>query len=173
MSIIDDIIRREGSVYTNRPDDRGGPTKYGVTIGKLREWRKMPVLPIDVENLTEQEARDIYRIEYVAPWGFIAHPRLREFLIDSGVNHGVGRAKMLLQRALGVTEDANIGPVTTSALANIDGETLRSRVIAERMKYYGRIVDAEYEVLRKQGKIPPMQAANIEGWLNRLAEFLY
>lgn len=29
--IVDDILRREGSTFTDRPNDRGGPTKYGVT----------------------------------------------------------------------------------------------------------------------------------------------
>ena len=30
--IIDGIIRREGSTYTNDPADPGGPTKYGITL---------------------------------------------------------------------------------------------------------------------------------------------
>lgn len=162
MSVIDDIIRREGSKYTNYPADRGGPTRWGITQKKLSEWRRQPVLEWDVQNLSETEARDIYRVEYVAPWGFIVNPRLREFLIDTGVNHGVDRAKKLLQRALGVEDDGDIGTETRTALANIDAETLRLRAIAERMKFYGRIVDQNHT-----------QAVFIEGWLNRLAEFLY
>ncbi len=161
-TVIDDIIRREGSKYTNLPADAGGPTKYGITLKTLERFRKQKLLPVDVENMTEQEARDIYRIEYIAPWGFVSYPRLREFLIDLGVNSGIDRAKKLLQRALGVAEDGDIGSVTRMALSNIDGETLRLRVIAERMKLYGRIVDKDRS-----------QAEFIEGWLNRLAEFLY
>lgn len=163
MTVIDDIIRREGSTYTNDPVDGGGPTRYGITLKKLAEWRKMPYLtPWDVEHMEEQEARDIYRVEYVAPWGFISSPRLREFLIDSGVNHGVLRAVKLLQRSLGVDDDGVVGVATRNALANIDGETLRLRAIAERMKFYGRLVNHDHD-----------QARFIEGWLNRLAEFLY
>ncbi len=161
-TVIDEILRREGSRYTNHPADAGGPTKYGITLKTLERWRKQKCLPVDVENMTEQEARDIYRVEYIAPWGFIVYPRLREFLIDLGVNSGVPKAMMLLQRALGVTEDGDIGPVTRMALSNLDGETLRLRVIAERMKLYGRLVNKDHS-----------QAAFIEGWLNRLAEFLY
>jgi lysozyme family protein len=162
MTIIDDILRREGSTFTDHPADKGGPTRYGITQAKLAEWFKHPVTREDVEHLSETVARDIYRVDFIAPWGFISSPRLREFLIDTGVNHGVSRAKRLLQRALGVAEDGDIGTVTRNALANIDGETLRLRVIAERIKFYGRIVDADHT-----------QAIFIEGWLNRAAEFLY
>lgn len=165
--VIDDLLRREGSAYTNRPSDRGGPTKFGITLATLAAWRKATVTAWDVEHLQEQEARDIYRVTYVAPWGFISSPRLREFLIDSGVNHGVHKAAMLLQRALGVLDDGDIGPATRAALANLDGETLRLRVIAERMKLYGRIVGDE---AKTDGEAT--QADNINGWLNRLAEFL-
>jgi lysozyme family protein len=163
VSVVDDIIRREGKEYTNRPDDKGGPTKFGITLAMLREWRKMPMLTAwDVEHMEEAEARDIYRVKFIAPWGFIVNPQLRDFLIDSGVNHGVERAVKFLQRALGVKDDGDVGSTTRTALANVDGETLRLRTIAERMKFYGRLVDADHT-----------QAVYIEGWLNRLAEFLY
>lgn len=162
MSVVDDIIRREGSKYTNYPADKGGPTKFGITLRTLAEWRKSEVTPWDVEHMQEQEARDIYRVRYIAPWGIIANPRLRDFLIDAGVNHGIPKATMMLQRALGVKEDGDIGPITRNALANIDAETLRLRAIAERMKFYGRLVDGDVR-----------QTQFIEGWLNRLAEFLY
>lgn len=162
MSIVDDLIRREGSTYTNHPADLGGPTKYGITQATLAAWRKHAVLPIDVEQLSEQEARDIYRVEFVAPWGFVSSPRLREFLIDAGVNHGLDRARKILQRALGVTEDGDIGTETRTALAGIDGETLRLRAIAERIRFYGHIVNRDHS-----------QVVFIEGWLSRMVEFLY
>lgn len=33
--IISDIIRAEGTAYTNDPRDSGGPTKYGITQAAL------------------------------------------------------------------------------------------------------------------------------------------
>ena len=35
--IIKEIIRREGG-YVNHPNDRGGPTKYGVTHKTLSRY---------------------------------------------------------------------------------------------------------------------------------------
>lgn len=34
--MIDAIIRREGG-YVNHPADRGGPTRYGITMATLSE----------------------------------------------------------------------------------------------------------------------------------------
>ena len=45
--LISDIIRREGG-YVNHPDDRGGPTNYGITQATLSEWRRQPVTEFQV-----------------------------------------------------------------------------------------------------------------------------
>ena len=55
------IEREGGAAYTNRGDDRGGPTKYGITQGMLARARGHEVAAADVEALTEAEARTIYR----------------------------------------------------------------------------------------------------------------
>ena len=31
MSLINEIINREGRKFTNLPADKGGPTKFGIT----------------------------------------------------------------------------------------------------------------------------------------------
>ena len=37
---LEKILEREGwPKYTDHPDDRGGPTKGGITLGTLRSWR--------------------------------------------------------------------------------------------------------------------------------------
>ena len=63
--IIADVIKREGSKYTNDPTDRGGPTKYGITLRTLQAWRRSQgqtrkLQPHDVKILTREEAVAIY-----------------------------------------------------------------------------------------------------------------
>ena len=66
--IIDGIIKREGG-YVNNPADRGGPTKFGITLKTLKAWRGSPVTAWGVEGLGEDEAREIYESEYLVKPG--------------------------------------------------------------------------------------------------------
>ena len=159
MDLIDEVIEREGEKYTNHPHDKGGPTKYGITLATLSRYRKKQCTAKDVEELTRQEARAIYSSIYVEPFSFIVDKNVHELLIDSAVNHGVGNAAKLLQRALGVKDDGAIGPKTKEAVKTAQG--LFAAIFAERLVFYGRIV-----------KHNPSQSVFIEGWMNRMGKIL-
>ena len=63
-AIADDIIAREGG-YVNDPDDPGGATKYGVTIGTMTRLGldldgDGRVTPADVKRLSRAQARKIF-----------------------------------------------------------------------------------------------------------------
>lgn len=160
--IIDELIEREGG-YVNHPSDRGGPTKYGITQKTLAAWRGHPVTAEDVQNLSEDEARQIYTTEYVSKPGFdkVQDPLLRELLIDCGVNHGPGRAVGWLQLAVGATSDGVMGPKSWAAMAEVPARQIYKHVLAARIVFYGRIVNKRRS-----------QADFIEGWNRRAAEFL-
>lgn len=161
--LITEIIRREGGdKYTNRPNDRGGPTKYGVTLATLSEWRGVKCTAQDVQNLTEREAREIYFHRYISQPKFdkIEHHVIREFVIDIGVNSGTGTAARTLQRAAGVKDDGVLGPITLSAVNKFDPKELLLRLVAERIVFLGRLITRA-----------PNQAENAHGWMNRVAEF--
>jgi lysozyme family protein len=132
--IIDEIIRLEGSAYTNHPSDKGGPTKYGVTQRTLSQVLGRPASIAEVQNLSESMAREIYRRMYVVDPGFDAiltvMPKVAHELVDSGVNAGVGRASEWLQRSLNalnrqgkdypdIKVDGDIGPVTMATLRRL------------------------------------------------------
>lgn len=137
-TIISDIIRAEGSRYTNDPADRGGPTRWGITQATLAEHRGRPVTPDDVAALTETEAREIYRLMYWERPGFAllgnhSMPIAAE-VMDTGVNCGPDPAARMLQRLLNASNDAGrlwpdlkvdgkCGPATSGAL----GHYLRHR----------------------------------------------
>lgn len=97
--IIDEIVRVEGG-YVDNPDDKGGPTKYGITEHVAREWGYEG----DMRDLPEAAARDIYRQLYVVQPNFhkVAeiNPEIGTELVDTGVNMGQAVAATLLQRAL-------------------------------------------------------------------------
>jgi len=88
-----ELLKHEGG-YVDHPSDPGGATKYGITIGTLRDWRATPVTKLDVRNLTKAEAKSIYRARY---WDAIdgdkLQPGVDAVAFDIAVNHGVGRWK--------------------------------------------------------------------------------
>ena len=177
-SIIDAILRREGwPRYTDRPSDRGGPTKGGITLETLASWRKHPVTATDVAALDEAEVRAIYRARYIEEPGFagITDDALRALVIDSGVNHGPARAGTWLQDAVNdlagrplLKVDGAVGPKTLAAVNGADAAGLWRSVFAQRMRFYGQIITGD---ARKRGRTED-DALNAAGWLNRLAEFM-
>jgi lysozyme family protein len=162
--IIDDILRREGSIYTNHSSDRGRSTKYGITLATLREERGPFVTAEDVAKLTENEAREIYARRYIRRPGFdmVADDRLRALLIDFGVNSGPKRAVIALQRAIGADPDGIFGTDTMRRLEadGLDLGAVCASVLKARLMLYVNIVLGD-----------PSQVVFLRGWMNRLAEF--
>lgn len=130
-AIIGGILQREGSKYTNDPNDSGKATRFGITQAVLASWRRVSVTENDVRNLTESEARSIYVAKYVDAPGFrqviAISPAIAAELIDTGVNMGPARAAEMLQRVLNalnrqerdypdVKVDMECGPGTIAAL---------------------------------------------------------
>lgn len=159
--ILDEVIRREGG-FVDHPHDRGGPTKYGITWATLAAWRKRPVTLEDMRALTEDDARAIYRRQYVEGPGFdqVADPALRGLLVDYGVHSGPSRAIRDLQQAARVTVDGVIGPETVRAIDRIGPDVLRRAVLKARGEYLARLLS------------DPSQRVFAGGWLRRLLEFV-
>lgn len=162
--MIDRLMRREGG-YVDHPADRGGPTNYGITQGTLTAWRGEQATASDVQDLTPDEARAIYRERYWIRPGLdrLADlpPLLVEFLFDTGVHSGPRMAVRLLQRAAGVSDDGVIGPVTKGAVSRLPARKLASRLIAQRGLFMGELIGRD-----------PSQEVFRDGWANRLAEFI-
>lgn len=126
--IIDGILAREGG-YVNHPDDKGGPTKYGITEAEARRngWTGL------IQDITEDFARQVYRTRYWTEPGFdkvaTVSEAIAEEVCDTGVNMGVRTSSKYLQRALNALNlkgelfadspvDGLIGPMTISALTS-------------------------------------------------------
>jgi len=133
--IIQKVIEREGgATITNDSDDPGGLTKYGISK------RSNPDL--DIENLTLEEAIDIYKERYWVPSkASRLEFELAESYFDMVVNAGKRRAIKILQEACNhkghaLVVDGMIGKATIGACKSLES----SRFRAFRVKYYVELV---------------------------------
>ena len=141
--ILDAVLLREGG-YINHPADPGKCTNRGITIGTLRQWRGQDVTCEDVRDLTDAEAREIYRQFYLAPFAGMT-PDMKPQVVDIAVNSGVSTARALLSRAQQVQT----------------GRSLGTQLVIERLRFYARIVKAK-----------PTQSIFLLGWIERACSFL-
>lgn len=121
--LLNEVIGREGG-YVNHPNDPGGETIWGITVGTARANG----FSGPMRGMTRDQAKDIYRRIYWEKPGFNrvaeVYPRVGEELFDTGVNMGPVKAGEFLQRALNVLQDGGallvdgqIGPATMRALS--------------------------------------------------------
>ena len=131
--IIEVVLHHEGG-YVNDPKDPGGETNFGIAK------RSHP--DVDIKNLTEDGAKEIYKEHYWDKNKVESLPlQLRHIYFDMCVNQGKGRAVKILQRAANakgaeLKVDGGLGPKTLSAMKGVELQ----RVRAYRVKYYADLV---------------------------------
>lgn len=130
-------IRWEGGdTLTNDPDDPGGRTIYGISEAAHPEaWQDGPP--------EYSEAREIYYSAYWLPCRCEDLPPALAFvLFDTAVNIGAGRARKLLQEAVGSKIDGIIGPNTLEAIRNTGNPSLN--LSGKRAEYYASLDMPQY-----------------------------
>ena len=149
--IIEGVLKHEGG-YVNDPTDLGGETNFGIT--------KRFYPDVDIKNLTEEGAKEIYKKDYWDKNKIDDVPDdLKHIYFDMCVNQGRGTAVKILQRAINgkggkLTVDGGFGPGTKAALAKHTPEL--DRVRCYRLKHY-------YDLVNKK----PEQERFIFGWYKR------
>ncbi|MDX1611629.1 MAG: glycosyl hydrolase 108 family protein, partial [Candidatus Thermoplasmatota archaeon] len=135
----------------NDPDDPGGHTKYGISA------RAYP--DVDIAELTREDAGEIYRKDYwdACHCNELAHG-IDITVFDAAVNTGTKQATKFLQRALGVTADGIIGPLTLSAaeLSVLQPLHVIADIQTERAEFLCDIVDNRAQSMKY-----------LTGWLRR------
>ncbi len=178
--IAEEIVAREGG-FVNDPDDPGGATNYGVTLGTMRALRRDidhdgDVDVADVRGLTRAEAVEIFIRHYFERPGIGLLPiELQPSLFDMYVNAGANAVKvlqrMLTARGFACTDDGVIGPQSIAAARRLaaTGPGALNIVygIARRDYYYAlgdaRFASRKYARRRDGGK---------GGWITRAEDFL-
>ncbi len=141
------LLKWEGTVYENDPNDAGGATKYGI------DQRSHP--KVDIRALTEERAASLYWNE---AWTLMhaeeLHPGVGEVLANIAVNCGAHAAVTWMQTILGLKVDGFYGPITLRAATQAVPSTLCYKLLSRTEQHYRSIAKGR-------------KARYLKGWLNR------
>ncbi len=178
--IAKDIVAREGG-FVNDPDDPGGATNHGVTIGTMRRLgldltNDGKVTVRDVKALTAQDAEQIFLQHYFAAPGIEKLPEpLQASVFDMYVNAGARAVRILqnLLRSMGLEVDVDgvIGPQTilaTQQAAGVAPDHLVDAYGIARRNYYYRLGDKR----PKLRKFARRRNGGKGGWIVRAEAFM-
>ena len=150
-AIVKTLAKEGGAKFTDVPNDKGGATKYGISQAAYPN--------LDIRNLTEQQARDIYKRDY---WDRvrgddITSQLIAENMFDTAVNMGVRTTSRLVQNMLDI--DPADGIIGSASLGVINQQTeneFMANFTLVKIGYYASICNKD----RTQSKF-------LLGWVNR------
>ena len=164
------VLRWEGgSKYTNKKSDRGGATKYGITIAT---WRTVgydkngdgKIDEKDVQLISEEDFKKVLKRNFWDKWKAdeIKNQSVAEILVDwiwASGKWGIIKPQQLL----GVKADGIVGKQTIAAVNGYPNQ----RQLFEALK------NARKAYIDKLIKADPSQIVNKKGWLNRINALEY
>ena len=156
IAVAKTLLKEGGGKITNDPTDNGGLTKYGITK------RSYPNL--DISNLTEQQAKDIYYKDFWVPifGDEINLQTMAESIFDFAVNANVKTSVICAQASLhGPFCDGKMGAQTLASLNSTVSWIFFRSFALEKVKHYAAICDDH-----------PDQIKWLHGWINRSLEGL-
>ena len=160
LAVAKTLINEGGDKYTETPGDRGGATKYGISLRFLKTIIKDSSLK-DIKNLTIGDATSIYRKYFWDDnrYGEIENQAVAEKVFDMSVLIGASKANKILQQSIGIgtgiyNADGIIGDLTLDILNKFNGMPL---LIFPYMHYFINICNKD----KTQSKF-------LLGWLNRV-----
>lgn len=178
--LAEEIVAREGG-FVDDPDDPGGATKHGVTLGTLRRLGMDvtgdgAVDVADVRVLTRAQAVEIFLRHYFhAPRIAALPPVLQPSVFDMQVNAGANAVKvlqrLLTEMGFPCDDDGVVGPATIRAAERAfqaaPAHLADAYGIARRNYYYAlgdaRPASRKFARRRDGGK---------GGWIVRAEEFI-
>ena len=166
------LLKAEGLIFTVTQYDRGGATKFGVTITTFKiacakaialncdKNADKKVNAIDLGLTTPNDIKPIYKSLYwqQALAESIENQAIAEAIVDILVNCGPGRNNAhikAIQKAVNAKQDGKIGKETIRKINQSNPSKLYKKIFDYRAKFYKRIG------VGKQQKF-------LRGWLNRI-----
>ena len=143
--IIDKLIDAEGRAYTTHPNDRGGPTKFGITCYDLAQhlhesMNSMSAWAPRVKAMTLAVAGEIYKKKYATACRFdVLNSGCDCVVFDFGVNSGPSRAVKFAQVVAGAVSDGIMGPQTIGHINGMDPATFINKLCDIRMAFLRRL----------------------------------
>ena len=136
-------LEHEG-LFTNDPADRGNWTGGAVNSGELKGTKfgisAMSYPYLDIRNLTQQEAKVIYKKDF---WDTSQLDDFKAVIsilwFDAIVNHGKGNANKMMQRAVFVKDDGIIGKISRAAIQGSNAKKVALMFLSERLNFYTRL----------------------------------
>ncbi|WP_288533302.1 glycoside hydrolase family 108 protein [uncultured Haemophilus sp.] len=135
IQIFNRLIGHEGG-YVNDPRDPGGETNWGIT----KRTAQANGYQGSMRAMTREQA---YKIYYSAFWLRYQCDKMPDAVafqfFDAAVNHGLGNASRMLQRAVNVADDGIIGNMTIAAIKKMAISDVIMRLNAERLEFYCKL----------------------------------
>jgi lysozyme family protein len=168
---IKKVLQHEGG-FVNHPNDKGGPTNWGVTQKTYNEYMsKITGRPYqstldEIKSMPIGNAINIYKFLY---WDKMSGDKIKKYAIaaaifDQAINRGTTAAVKQAQRVLknnfnypSIAEDGVAGAGTLTALNTIDEAKFLNSYLQESILAYKKIVQNN-----------PTQTVFLNGWLKRV-----
>ena len=160
------ILQWEGG-FVNDPDDLGGATNMGVTIGTYEAYCRKKGYPRPtierLKNLTKEDWAEIFKTMYWDRWKAdgINSQAVANIVVDWVWASGVPGIKRP-QKLLGVVSDGLVGAKTIAAINAADPKKLFDAIKADRAKFIDEICKAR-----------PKNEKYRKGWMNRINAIKY
>jgi len=133
------VVGHEGN-FQKHPGDRGnwtgGAVRKGILKGTKFGISAMTYPDLDIYTLTLEQAKAIYYRDWWLKLEMdLFQPALSYQMFDAAINHGMHNATKMLQRAIGVSDDGIIGPITKKALDRMTLDDILMCFLSERLEF--------------------------------------